>query len=102
MSQTQQLLELAQCIRSHGVPNFPDPSPTDGILGMIENAASSGVNPQSPAFQAAWKTCKKYGTGANLTPAQSAAQNAKGAGGIAVHALPRGAQLPRSDHRPCR
>jgi hypothetical protein len=78
MSQAQQLLELAQCIRSHGVPNFPDPSPSDGILGMIENAASSGVNPQTPAFQAAWKACKKYGPGANLTPAQSAAQNAEG------------------------
>jgi hypothetical protein len=78
ISQTQQLLELAQCVRSHGVPSFPDPSPTDGILGMIENAAASGVNPQAPAFQAAWKACKKYGPGANLTPAQSAAQNAKG------------------------
>ncbi len=78
ISQTQQLLELAQCIRSHGVPNFPDPSPNDGILGMIENAGSSGVNPQTPAFQAAWKACQKYGPGANLTPAQNAAQNALG------------------------
>lgn len=78
VGQTQQLLELAQCIRSHGVPNFPDPSPADGVLGMIENAASSGVNPQAPAFQAAWKACKEYGPGANLTPAKNAAQNAKG------------------------
>jgi hypothetical protein len=60
ISQLQQLLELAQCIRSHGVPNFPDPGPTAGILGMIEN---SGVNPQTPAFQAAWQACKKYGPG---------------------------------------
>jgi hypothetical protein len=75
ISQAQQLLELAQCVRSHGVPNFPDPSPTAGILGMIEN---SGVNPETPAFQAAWQACKKYGPGANLTPAQTAAQNAKG------------------------
>ncbi len=75
ISQAQQLLELVQCVRSHGVPNFPDPSPTAGILGMIEN---SGVNPETPAFQAAWQACKKYGPGANLTPAQTAAQNAKG------------------------
>jgi hypothetical protein len=75
ISQAQQLLELAQCIRSHGVPNFPDPSPTAGILGMIEN---SGVNPQSANFKAAVQACKKYEPGANLTPAQSAAQNAKG------------------------
>ena len=75
ISQTQQLLELAQCIRSHGVPNFPDPNPTAGILGMIVN---SGVNPQSASFKAAWQACKKYGPGANLTPAQTAAQNARG------------------------
>jgi hypothetical protein len=75
ISQAQQLLELARCIRSHGVPNFPDPSPAAGLLGMIEN---SGVNPQTPAFQAAVQACKKYEPVANLTPAQSAAQNAKG------------------------
>ena len=75
LSQAQQLLELAQCIRSHGMPNFPDPSPTAGILGMIEN---SGVNPRTPAFQAAVQACKKYEPGANLTLAQSAAQNARG------------------------
>ena len=33
ISQAQQLLELAQCVRSHGVPNFPDPSPTAGDTG---------------------------------------------------------------------
>jgi hypothetical protein len=75
LSQTQQLLELAQCIRSHGVPNFADPSPGAGTLEIIEN---SGVNPQTPAFQAAWKACSKYAPGGNLTPAQNAAQNAEG------------------------
>jgi hypothetical protein len=73
--QQQELLQLAECMRSNGEPNFPDPSPSAGILGMVEN---SGVDPQSPAFQAAWKACKKYGPGGNLTPAQSAAENAEG------------------------
>ena len=27
-----ELLQLAQCMRSHGVPNFPDPSATEGTL----------------------------------------------------------------------
>jgi hypothetical protein len=40
-------------MRSHGVPNFPDPSAGGGIQ------IGPGVNPQSPAFQAAQKQCFK-------------------------------------------
>ena len=68
------LLQFSQCMRSHGVPNFPDLSATAGILNGL---AHSGVNTQTPAFQSALQACKKYNTG-GLTPAQSAAQNAKG------------------------
>ena len=46
-------LKLAQCMRSHGVPNFPD--------GPITK--SSGINENSPAFQRAFQSCKKYLTG---------------------------------------
>jgi hypothetical protein len=46
-------LKLAQCMRSHGVPNFPD--------GPITK--SSGINENSPAFQRAFQTCQKYLTG---------------------------------------
>lgn len=47
-------LQFAKCMRASGVPNFPDPSSQGGIdLG-------SGLNPQSPAFQAAQAKCKKY------------------------------------------
>jgi hypothetical protein len=46
-------LQFAACMRSHGVPNFPDPSSGGGIqLGP-------SVNPQSPAFQTAQKQCFK-------------------------------------------
>ena len=41
-------------MRSHGVPNFPDPSHGGGGIQL-----PSGINPQSPAFQAAQKTCFK-------------------------------------------
>jgi hypothetical protein len=44
-------LKLARCMRSHGVPNFPDPTST----GL--NLNGSGINPQSPQFQAAMSTC---------------------------------------------
>jgi hypothetical protein len=48
-------VRFAECMRSHGVPNFPDPSSGGGI--RIQ--AGSGVNPQSPAFKAAQAKCAK-------------------------------------------
>ncbi len=49
-------LEFARCMRSHGVPNFPDPEVITGAGGNQE-AYLPGVNVQSPAFQAAAKAC---------------------------------------------
>lgn len=48
-------LAHAQCMRTHGVPNFPDP--TFSGNGMSEKSAGPGMNPRSPAFQAAQKAC---------------------------------------------
>ncbi len=50
-----QFLKFSQCMRSHGVPNFPDPSSGGGI----QINSSSGINPFSPAFKAAHATCRK-------------------------------------------
>jgi hypothetical protein len=47
------LLE-AQCMRSHGVPNFPDPSP--GRPSVIPNS----INAETPAFKSAEKACARY------------------------------------------
>ena len=74
-SRQAELLQFSQCMRSHGVPNFPDLNATEGILNGL---AHSGVNPETPAFQSALQACKKYNAAGNLTPAQSAAQNARG------------------------
>jgi hypothetical protein len=41
-------------MRSHGVPNFPDPSP--GGPSVIPN----WIKPQAPAFRSAQKACAKY------------------------------------------
>jgi hypothetical protein len=49
-------LQLANCMRSHGVTNFPDPS----AGGAIQIGPQSGINPRSPAFQAAQKSCARY------------------------------------------
>ena len=50
-----QFLRFAKCMRSHGVPNFPDP----GTAGGIQISPGSGLDPQSPAFQAARNACGK-------------------------------------------
>jgi hypothetical protein len=49
-----QELKYSKCMRAHGVPNFPDPSSNGAITG-----SSKGINPQSPTFQNAQRTCQK-------------------------------------------
>lgn len=50
-------LKFADCMRAHGVTNFPDPSGSGGGF-KIQINIGSGVNPQSPAFQAAQIACR--------------------------------------------
>lgn len=66
----------AQCMRSHGVANFPDPVQTpSGDYGF----RTMGIDPKSSAFQSATQTCDKSvpggwgGTGKSLTAAQQQA-----------------------------
>jgi hypothetical protein len=49
-------LAFAGCMRSNGVPNFPDPKAGGGFLFHT----STGVDPSSPAFEAAQAKCKKF------------------------------------------
>jgi hypothetical protein len=51
---TAQLVEFAQCMRSHGIKNFPDP--VNGGFSFSGVGADS-VDPNSPAFQAAKAAC---------------------------------------------
>ena len=65
----------AQCIRNHGVPNFPDPVQTpSGGYGY----RTAGIDPNSAAFQGALQACKALpspwnSTGQELSPAQQQA-----------------------------
>lgn len=54
----QAALAHARCMRQHGVPNFPDPSFSSGGQGLTVRSGGSGLNPRSPAFQAAQKICQ--------------------------------------------
>jgi hypothetical protein len=51
-----QALLFSQCIRAHGVTNFPDPASD----GRIPDPASLGIDQGSPRFQAANQACGKY------------------------------------------
>jgi hypothetical protein len=70
-----ELLQLAQCMRSHGVPTFPDPTAQEGTFGVMVSVA--GIDLRSPTVKAALHACKQYVPTQNVTPAQSAAQNAQ-------------------------
>ena len=72
-------LRFAQCMRSHGVHDFPDPSASGGFLNAISRAGPNGdLNLNNPTYQAAEHACEKYTPVAHETPAQRAADAAKG------------------------
>jgi hypothetical protein len=84
-------LKFSQCMRSHGVPNFPDPSPGGGFAFP----AGSGLNPSSPAVKSAQAHCQKYmgggpgGPGTVTHPsAQWLAQMVKAAACMRRHGYP--------------
>jgi hypothetical protein len=49
-------LSFSRCVRSHGVPSFPDPDST----GRIPDPASVGVDQGSARFRAANDACRAY------------------------------------------
>jgi hypothetical protein len=62
-------MKFAACMRSNGVPSFPDPN-AQGAISL------SGLDPNSPALQKAMQTCQKeMPNGGALTPAQQAQQS---------------------------
>jgi hypothetical protein len=61
----QSLLKYARCMRAHGVPDFPDPSPGGGFAFN----PATGVDPSAPAFKTAQLSCEKYlDLGSGLAP----------------------------------
>jgi len=70
-------LVYVDCMRSHGVGNFPDPT-SDGqinvkfALGGKDGApASSGIDRMSPQYISADQTCRRLLPGGVPTPAQT-------------------------------
>ena len=59
--QRQQLtgyLKFAQCMRSHGVPGFPDPTTHDGHVEFVISISKDGFNPHSRQILAKAHECQ--------------------------------------------
>jgi len=59
--QRQQLtddVKFAQCMRSHGVPNFPDPTSSDGRVEFVISVSRDGFDPHSPQIIAKAHECQ--------------------------------------------
>jgi hypothetical protein len=85
------LVKYSQCMRSHGVPDFPDP--TNGRLMLqFKKGSSSTLDPNSPQFKAASQACKSLapgglGSGQTVSP-QAQAQALKFARCMRSHGVP--------------
>lgn len=85
------LVKYSECMRSHGVPDFPDP--TGGrLLLQFKKGSSSTLDPSSPQFKAAQQACKSLlpaglGSGQSASP-QVQAQALKFARCMRSHGVP--------------
>ena len=89
----QQALAYSECMRSHGVLNFPDPDAAGNIIQHVAAGQPTGDTPQEQKADNAchhllpWWRHKQYrNAAANHQPALEAGH---------MHAEPRGAGLPR-------
>jgi hypothetical protein len=69
------LLAYSECMRSHGVPDFPDPV---GNSLQIKGGPGSDLDPDSPQMQTAQKACESLAPGGGEKGTVSAAQQARG------------------------
>jgi hypothetical protein len=56
-SQKRAAVAFAECLRKHGVPNYPDPTFPAG--GGIAQTSGTSINRNSPAFQHAMSVCNR-------------------------------------------
>jgi hypothetical protein len=69
--------QFSVCMRSHGVPNFPDPKPSGGGMSLTINP-SDGLDPNSSQFKAASKSCEQLlPNGGKADPAMQAKAQAQ-------------------------
>ncbi|HEX4114525.1 MAG TPA: hypothetical protein VHY18_01465 [Solirubrobacteraceae bacterium] len=68
----EKALQFSQCMRTHGVPSFPDPEFSgSGGVGIRIGGGKGGptrIDPSSPQFQAAQKACQSIMPGPKVGP----------------------------------
>jgi hypothetical protein len=57
--QYEQAIKFTQCMRAHGIPDFPDPGAGGGIQ-ISGGGPNSDLNPGNATFVAAQNACQKY------------------------------------------
>jgi len=61
-----QLVKYAQCMRAHGVPNFPDPQITNGGVGVpggfTFDTSGRNLGQKSRQYQSAARACQSLAT----------------------------------------
>ena len=87
-------LAYSRCMRSHGIPDFPDPttSPGGGVAIQVNGGPGSDLNKNNPTFKAANQACRSLESGGTSgTPQQSSqkiAAEVKWARCMRSHGLP--------------
>lgn len=85
------LVKYSECMRSHGVPGFPDPQ-GGRVLLQVHKGSGSTLDPDSPQFKAASQACKSLapaglGSGQAVSP-QMQAQALKFSRCMRSHGVP--------------
>jgi hypothetical protein len=60
-------LKFAECMRAHGIANFPDPTMSNGTIS-IAIPQGSGIDTSSPQFLAAQQACRSLKPGGGGSP----------------------------------
>jgi hypothetical protein len=67
----QQFVAFATCMRSHGVPSYPDPQITRSGDQVQVRISPGAINPNAPAFKAASNACHRYLPNGGAPPRES-------------------------------
>lgn len=57
--QLTEYLKFARCMRSAGLPRFPDPTASQGQVVFVLSASQDGFNPHSPQVLAKARQCER-------------------------------------------
>jgi hypothetical protein len=96
-----QYLANASCMRSHGVPGYPDPQISSSAGSLSVGISPGSANPDSPAFKSADRACHHLlpnggvQGGAGGSSAQQQAQDVVFADCMRSHGVP---SFPDPDH----